>query len=264
MVHRFLEHNLVVIALKAAYLDGKANGEILEKDKLEEALVVFANIAVSVLPKEIRDWGNTVKDEYPSALINEPPIVFSPPKRSTFVGLIREFWLRGYRSSSNLTIEGPFETWLKALDKTDKELNLEAYEVGFEVIRKETSLLSHSEYKPSWALMVATDCSIGTYNVDMLNVGDIVDFYRVEALDPGRMVRLRAELRAPGDGWMEWRVKPHPEGGASLSQIAFFAPRGVLGFLYWHLLNPVHRLVFSGLIKRIAHQASRSQSIGSI
>jgi hypothetical protein len=181
MVHRFLEHNLVVIALKAAYLDGKTKGKTLEEDKSEEASVCFSNAAVSVLPKEIRDWENTVEDDYPSALINEPPIVFSPPKRSTFVGLIRGVWLRGYRSSSNLTIEGPFETWLKTLDKTDKELNLEAYEVGFEVIRKETSLLSRSEYKPSWALMVATYCSIGTYNVDMLNVGDIVEYGRHSA-----------------------------------------------------------------------------------
>ena len=98
----------------------------------------------------------------------------------------------------------------------------------------------------------------------VLNIGDVVDFYRVEALDPGRMMRLRAELKAPGDGWMEWRVESHPQGGSLLSQIAFFAPRGGSGFLYWYLLNPVHRLVFTGLIKRIAHQASRSQSIGSL
>jgi uncharacterized protein YbjT (DUF2867 family) len=91
-----------------------------------------------------------------------------------------------------------------------------------------------------------------------LKIGDIVDFYRVDALDPNRRIRLRAELKAPGDGWMEWRIKPLPEGGALLSQLAFFAPRGVFGFFYWYVLNPVHRLVFAGMIKRIAHQASRS------
>lgn len=82
-------------------------------------------------------------------------------------------------------------------------------------------------------------------------VGDVVDFYRVEAVDNARMMRLNAELKAPGAGWMEWRVNPRKDGGVLLTQTAFFAPKGVFGFLYWYLLAPVHRLVFAGLIKEI-------------
>jgi len=86
-----------------------------------------------------------------------------------------------------------------------------------------------------------------------LSENDIVDYYRVEALEAGRMVRLKAELRAPGQGWMEWRTMPDSKG-TSLSQTAFFAPRGMLGFAYWYLLWPVHMLVFAGLIRAIARR----------
>lgn len=90
---------------------------------------------------------------------------------------------------------------------------------------------------------------------DLLVEGDVVDFYRVEALEQDRLVRLRAELKAPGLGWMEWRIQPLQAGTVWLSQIAYFAPKGAPGFLYWYLLLPFHRLVFSGLLKAIARRA---------
>ena len=86
-----------------------------------------------------------------------------------------------------------------------------------------------------------------------LSENDIMDYYRVEALEPGRMLRLKAELKAPGQGWMEWRAAPDG-AGTLLSQTAFFAPRGLMGFLYWYLLWPVHALVFAGLIRAIARR----------
>jgi uncharacterized protein YbjT (DUF2867 family) len=90
---------------------------------------------------------------------------------------------------------------------------------------------------------------------DDLRLGSVVDYYTVDALDPGRTLRLRADLKAPGLGWMEWRVSPRPAGGVILSQTAYFAPKGLAGFLYWHLLAPVHRLVFAGLMRRLARKA---------
>jgi uncharacterized protein YbjT (DUF2867 family) len=92
----------------------------------------------------------------------------------------------------------------------------------------------------------------------VLGVGNILDFYRVEALEPDRLMRLRAELKAPGLGWMEWHIRPQSEGGLSLIQIAYFAPKGVPGFLYWYLLLPFHRLVFSGLIRAIARRIAEA------
>ncbi len=79
-----------------------------------------------------------------------------------------------------------------------------------------------------------------------LRIGTRVSYYRVEEIEANRLIRLRSELRAPGEGWMEWCVD---ESG--LTQTAFFAPRGLPGFLYWYVLMPLHRLVFRGLIREI-------------
>jgi hypothetical protein len=89
--------------------------------------------------------------------------------------------------------------------------------------------------------------------------GDVLDFYRVEVLEPIQRLRLKAEMKAPGLGWMEWRIAEKPGGEVLLTQIAYFAPLGSLGFLYWYILLPVHRLVFNGLIKAIVHQAREIQ-----
>jgi hypothetical protein len=86
-----------------------------------------------------------------------------------------------------------------------------------------------------------------------VRVGDHIDFYRVEAVVNGRLLRLHSELKAPGEGWMEWRVEDS-DGEARLSQTGFFAPRGLPGFVYWYLFGPIHKLVFRGLIKTIARK----------
>ncbi len=89
---------------------------------------------------------------------------------------------------------------------------------------------------------------------DSLKVGATLDFYRVEAIEEGRLLRLYSKLKAPGEGWMEWRIETE-EGGTRISQTGFFAPRGFWGFAYWILLGPFHRLVFRGLIHAIARQS---------
>jgi len=85
-------------------------------------------------------------------------------------------------------------------------------------------------------------------------IGERVDYYRVEALEPGTLIRLHSELHAPGEGWMEWNVRPAAQG-AILTQTAFFAPRGLAGFAYWLLLSPLHQLVFRGLIRAIKRRS---------
>jgi uncharacterized protein YbjT (DUF2867 family) len=103
----------------------------------------------------------------------------------------------------------------------------------------------------------------GRQDDNELQPGAIVDFYRVDALEPGRMLRLRSDLKAPGAGWMEWRVLPQSEGNVLLLQTAFFAPKGITGFLYWYLFYPLHRLIFAGLLKAIAHRAHEIQRASS-
>jgi uncharacterized protein YbjT (DUF2867 family)/uncharacterized protein YndB with AHSA1/START domain len=86
-------------------------------------------------------------------------------------------------------------------------------------------------------------------------VGDTTGPYRVEAIEPERRLLLHSELKAPGEGWMEWRVEPEEDGRTRLTQTGFFAPRGLPGFLYWYVLYPGHELVFRGLIQAIGRKA---------
>lgn len=91
-----------------------------------------------------------------------------------------------------------------------------------------------------------------------LKEGDVVDYYRVESLEAGHMLRLHSELKAPGEGWMEWRVEIKDDV-TRLSQTAFFVPHGLPGFLYWYILSPIHKLVFRGLIQAIARKSEEGE-----
>jgi uncharacterized protein YbjT (DUF2867 family) len=89
-----------------------------------------------------------------------------------------------------------------------------------------------------------------------VRVGDALDFWRVEAVAPGHLLRLRAEMKVPGKAWLEFEVTTHADGRTLLAQTALFAPKGLAGWLYWYALYPLHGLIFSGLIDRIAARAA--------
>lgn len=89
-----------------------------------------------------------------------------------------------------------------------------------------------------------------------LRVGDPVDFWRVEALEPDRLLRLRAEMKLPGNAWLQFEVIPQDDGATHLVQTALYEPHGLLGFLYWWSVYPFHGPVFSGLIAGIAERAT--------
>jgi hypothetical protein len=96
----------------------------------------------------------------------------------------------------------------------------------------------------------------GRRDPDKLRVGEALDFWRVEAVEPGRMLRLRAEMKVPGQAWLQFKVTLLDEGGSRLEQTAFFAPKGLAGLMYWYLLYPIHRMIFSGMIDRIRQAAT--------
>ncbi|MHB1306369.1 MAG: SDR family oxidoreductase [Limisphaerales bacterium] len=93
-----------------------------------------------------------------------------------------------------------------------------------------------------------------------LRVGEALDFWRVEVAEPGRILRLRAEMKVPGRAWLEFRADPQPDGGSVLTQTAFFAPRGLAGLIYWYALYPIHGLIFGGLIDRLARASETAAS----
>ena len=106
----------------------------------------------------------------------------------------------------------------------------------------------------------------GRRDPEKLYVGDALDFWRVEELDRGRLLRLRAEMRLPGLAWLEFHVEHHHadgdraggDHGAVLRQRATFAPRGLAGHLYWWAVAAFHGIVFGGMVRGITRAAERS------
>ena len=92
-----------------------------------------------------------------------------------------------------------------------------------------------------------------------LSVGDAVDFWRVEAIEHGRLLRLAAQMRLPGRAWLEFEVSG--DGSSTvIRQTATFDPVGIAGQAYWYALQPVHQLVFRGMLHGIARAALREAS----
>ncbi|MET8159979.1 SDR family oxidoreductase [Sphaerisporangium sp. NPDC005289] len=87
-----------------------------------------------------------------------------------------------------------------------------------------------------------------------LRVGDALDFWRVEEIEPGRLLRLRAEMRLPGLAWLELCCR-REDGATVYGQRAIFHPRGLLGHLYWWAAYPFHGLIFGRMPGNVARAA---------
>jgi hypothetical protein len=83
-----------------------------------------------------------------------------------------------------------------------------------------------------------------------LQLGDKIDFWRVERLEPGRRLLLEAEMRIPGRLWLQFDVE-NGDGAAEIRQTTVFDPAGYVGRLYWYLLYPVHRRIFDAMLRGI-------------
>jgi hypothetical protein len=98
----------------------------------------------------------------------------------------------------------------------------------------------------------------GRRHPNELRTGDVLDFWRVETIEPGRLIRLRAEMKLPGLAWLQFEARPQPHDQTLLIQTAFFEPRGFAGLLYWYALYPIHTLAFAGLIREVGRRAERT------
>ncbi len=92
----------------------------------------------------------------------------------------------------------------------------------------------------------------GRRHPQQLAVGDAIDFWRVEAIEPDALLRLRAEMKVPGEAWLEFRITPDGDG-SRLEQRARFHPRGLGGRLYWGAMVPFHQFIFPVMARRIAN-----------
>ena len=112
-----------------------------------------------------------------------------------------------------------------------------------------------------WRLRGAMDRAIGggmrrdSGTVRNPRVGERLDFWRVERYDPGKRLTLRAEMKLPGDAWLDLQIVP--DGANSrLLQTAAFDHRGLPGLIYWYGLQPLHSLVFRNLGRGLAERVS--------
>jgi uncharacterized protein YbjT (DUF2867 family) len=113
----------------------------------------------------------------------------------------------------------------------------------------------------AWALRGWMDKAIGGVGLrrgrrhpDEIYTGESLDFWRVEAVEKDRLMRLRAEMKLPGKAWLEFETVPQ-DGQTLFTVTAYFAPYGVPGFLYWYAMWPFHKFIFSGLTRRLASRA---------
>jgi len=96
----------------------------------------------------------------------------------------------------------------------------------------------------------------GRRNPNELRIGDALDFWRVEAVEPNELILLHAEMKLPGHGWLRFRARPDEASGKTkLVQTALFEPRGLLGLLYWYSVYPMHGFIFSTMIDKLCAQA---------
>jgi hypothetical protein len=131
-----------------------------------------------------------------------------------------------------------------------------------------------------WQLRGAADRVVGGPGLrrsrrhpDQLRPGDILDFWRVEAIEQDKLLRLRAEMLLPGLAWLEFKTEPKTkqpddeqqsqvngtQRGTVLTQTAFFKSRGLAGLAYWYGIFFIHRLVFKGMIDGVKRRAEAVQ-----
>jgi uncharacterized protein YbjT (DUF2867 family) len=99
----------------------------------------------------------------------------------------------------------------------------------------------------------------GRRDPEDLRPGEALDFWRVEAFEPDRLLRLRAEMRLPGRAWLQYEVVPDGESErrSVITQSAIFDPLGLAGRLYWYALLPIHAFMFRGMLRNVAREAER-------
>jgi uncharacterized protein YbjT (DUF2867 family) len=100
----------------------------------------------------------------------------------------------------------------------------------------------------------------GRRDPERLAVGDVLDCWRVEALEHGKLLRLAAEMKLPGRAWLEFSVRQDGGGQTEINQVAMFDPLGLAGILYWYAIWPLHELVFAGMLRAIVRNAEASHA----
>lgn len=98
---------------------------------------------------------------------------------------------------------------------------------------------------------------LDTRGQNLLKEGRGIDFFHVELLDQNRRIRLKTDMKLPGEAWLEFGIE-RSEAGSILHHVVLYEPRGLLGLVYWYASYPIHALVFRGMHKAILRQVGSS------
>jgi hypothetical protein len=99
-------------------------------------------------------------------------------------------------------------------------------------------------------LLSGVGTSRGRRSYSSLDINDVLDFFRVEDIEPARRLLLRAEMKLPGKAWLDFTI--HDQGGKRrLSVTAHFFASNWFGRLYWYAFLPFHHFIFQGLVDQI-------------
>lgn len=116
--------------------------------------------------------------------------------------------------------------------------------------------------EPLWEVRGALDRLIGGVGLrrgrrdpERVRIGDALDFWRVEDFVPNERLLLHAEMKVPGDAWLEFRVRSIDSERSELIQTAYFLPSNIVGKAYWHALFPLHWFIFRNMAKNIVKAA---------
>ncbi|MFZ1947028.1 MAG: SDR family oxidoreductase [bacterium] len=107
-------------------------------------------------------------------------------------------------------------------------------------------------------LLMGVGTSRGRRHLGPLAVHDVVDFWRVEAVEEDRRLLLRAEMKLPGRAWLEFSIEePRATGPGrrNLAVAAYYDTSSAGGRAYWYVFLPLHRLIFKDLIKAIERRS---------
>ncbi|TWT48114.1 3 beta-hydroxysteroid dehydrogenase/Delta 5--_4-isomerase [Rubripirellula amarantea] len=180
--------------------------------------------------------------------------------------MVETRWSDALSSSGRVTRWGGVTFGSRVVDSRTETVHLAA-EQAFEPIARIGG--STGWYYGNWLWMVRgfMDQLVGGVGLRRgrrhptdLRVGEAVDFWRVEHLEPGRRLRLFAEMKLPGRAWLDFEVTEKQPGQSVIRQTAEFDPIGIMGLAYWYAVWPLHQFVFSGMLRNIARAAERLAS----
>ncbi len=175
------------------------------------------------------------------------------------------------RWSDALSSASPARTWggqrlgNRLIDSRGISVDVSVQE-AFAPIRRIGGATGWYAFDFLWKLRGVIDLLVGGVGLrrgrrdpDQLRVGDVLDWWRVEAIEPDRRLRLIAEMKLPGRAWLEFEVEPRAKG-VLIRQTATFHPAGLAGLAYWFGIYPLHALVFRGMLRGIARRAESARS----